>query len=500
MPRKRKKISQPAAPAATEGTGELPRCLHEGGLSKRSWRLLWISVVVLWTIAAQILLYGQMPFTGDEPHYLVGALSFWRDHDFNLDNQYRTGQYREYWPAPLSAQYGPYRSGFSPAEHGTVFPMLLAPLYAAVGVKGIRITMEILGFLTCFCVGIAAERLTGSARAGALAAVLLALSITWQAQSTTIYAETLAGLLASLLAVILALSLRGEDASAIPPWRLAAAGFIIVFLPVIYMKYGVLSCGLGLALLSLPQFRFKPALWLGVGLALLFGIANIVLYKEQGAFGGNFTGPRYFSIDGSFQRYWQNFFDQYHGIAVYQPYVLLALWAAIYYIQRLRTDRDRLFAGMAISAILYSLLHGWWRLTPGHSVSGRYYTALLPFAFILISAWALRPAPLRNLRLLYIGTGAAITGALWLDAAWRNINPLFAASAYRHLFPRFTDSLEKKEILNVPPITYLGWYVLVVLVATKMFAMAKEYKLTRTPLRPTLASAKLDVLDAEHRN
>jgi len=87
------------------------------------WRIVLFTVIGL---AFFRRVAPLMPFTGDEPHYLLGAISLVKDGDFNVYNNFANQDYREFGYEQLRPQRGEIRPGVLITEHGIGFPALLA--------------------------------------------------------------------------------------------------------------------------------------------------------------------------------------------------------------------------------------------------------------------------------------------------------------------------------------------------------------------------------------
>ena len=79
---------------------------------------------------------------GDEPHYLVIAQSLWRDGDLTIENNHRRGDYTEYFRQPLEPHYLTRgKDGEIYSIHPVGLPVLLAPVYAAAGYRGVVVAL-----------------------------------------------------------------------------------------------------------------------------------------------------------------------------------------------------------------------------------------------------------------------------------------------------------------------------------------------------------------------
>ena len=75
---------------------------------------------------------------GDEPHYLVIAQSLWRDGDLKIENNHTRRDYSEYFAPDLEPHYLTRGAdGEIYSIHPIGMPVLIAPVYAAGGYRGV---------------------------------------------------------------------------------------------------------------------------------------------------------------------------------------------------------------------------------------------------------------------------------------------------------------------------------------------------------------------------
>lgn len=428
----------------------------------------WLFRVVVFTALTffyQERLQDKLYFTGDEPHYLMAAISLMRDGDFNLYNNYQQQDYRHFGYRELVPQWGELTPGMIEAEHGTAFPALIAPVYAAVHLDWLRWILIGLGLLTCFAVAATADHLTEDRLTGTVAGSLLLISPTWQMQASRIYPETIAGLLATAVAWM-ATRIAVQDRT---PGRVvaAAAGFFLVALPSLYLRYAPIAGPLAVLVLSLRTLRRSSWTYLGGAAAGALGILNVVLFRDQGALGGAMHA-RLFAADHPWLRYWPQFLDRYHGIVAFQPFAILGLWAMIHYLLPRKSPQSKVLFGLALVAGLYTAMYAFWLSSPGASMPGRYLAAILPLLCILIAVWARRPGPLRRVRTALLAIGCLWPLVLHVAALWRELAPYEVLQTSRwRVLPKYWDIWEAGEIV---PVGAEAIYVLLAIVATKAAA------------------------------
>jgi hypothetical protein len=402
-----------------------------------------IAVALLWALL-QPFLSVTLFFTGDEPNYLISTVSFLRDGDFNLVNNFREQHAREfggeYATRDLKPQWYPHLDfPVIPAEHGTAFPIAIAPAYALGGVTGVRWFLIALAGGACLLVGFATDSLTGARWAGSVAALLLATTPAWQMSASRVYPDALAGFLVS--AALCALT---RSPANLPHF---VAGLSIGLLPLLAVKYAAIAVPIAAATLVIASRSL--GLYSGYAAAIALSLANIAFFHDQGALGGNFlaTQPHIFGFP-EFGRYWKQWFDSHHGIFVYQPYTILALWAVIFAIRRVRPaaalrreqPREILLAGLALAVLGYTGIHAFWLSSPGWSAPGRYLAALLPVICVLVVCWAAQNDTYRRLRLSLLAASAVFSLAFLLEAMRRKVQPDFAFRQWSDMFPAYWES------------------------------------------------------------
>jgi hypothetical protein len=354
-----------------------------------------------------------------------------------------------------------------------VFPILITPAFLVGGIDSVRVFLLILSTAGCLVLAAAVRLLTGSAVAGTVAAVLLAICPTWQMQSSRVYPESLAGVLSALVLLVLARHASSPERR-VGGAELFVAGFATAFLPLMYTKYIAITAGLMLAIVLLPALRLRREMWAGIAFAVALGIANVVVWGEEGALTGNASIHQGYNFvaSGWISRYWRPLFDRHHGIVPFQPFIFLYLWAMVRYLRMPdKSPRTAVLTGAAVSILLYTVLHGIWVGSPGYSVPGRYLTAALPLMCGLIVVWAMQADRWRFLRFGLIAAGSAVAIAFYIVAWMRNTPPYYAMWDFTYLFPRYWDSWDAVSKVEMRPVGLLDYAVpLLLLGVTKAAA------------------------------
>ena len=429
----------------------------------QSW---WVRalVIALFMAALQPFMIGNLYFTGDEGHYMLAAMSYVRDGDFNLANNYRERQYTEFTDQPFAPQWVPVDTPVIHAEHGTALPLVIAPAYALGGIRGVQVFLLVLSFVACLLTGGIVDRATGNRTAGTAAAVLLATTPTWAIQGSRAYPDIVVGLLFAVALLCLFAS---------PSSRMAAAavGFCSTVLPVFAIKYGLLGAPLLVAALAIPEFRRNAGLYAGAAAAVALGVWNVARWGAASAIGGNFiaTQPHLFGFEGMFGRYWKQWFDSHHGLFVLQPYTILALWAAVHFGRRVE---DKRLAGASAAVLAFTGMHMAWLSNPGWSYPGRYLAALLPAIAVLVVCWSLQCDAFRRVRTALIAASALFGMALLVLAWSRGYQPDFAFRPWTTLFPKYWPSWHNIGATATHTEPAEGPYLMLALIAGTKWAAA----------------------------
>jgi hypothetical protein len=170
----------------------------------------WRSVLIWWlvrgllilplTFAFQIRVARLLPFTGDEPHYMLGAHSFVYDGDFDVLNNYGHQDYRRFgYTDRLVPPFLTPSTKVLPTEHGFGFPLVISAPYAIGGITAVRVFLMVISTLTTVLVALICDLVPLPFAVGTVAALLLTVSPTWQMHASRIYPECFAGFVFCLI-------------------------------------------------------------------------------------------------------------------------------------------------------------------------------------------------------------------------------------------------------------------------------------------------------------
>jgi len=431
-----------------------------------AWRVV---ATILLTLVFQWRVGRILPVSGDEPHYVLTSISLLRDGDANLANNYRADQGTDFGFPGLRPQGWDIREAVIPAPHGTKFPLLISGPYVAFGVTGVRIVLVLISLLGILLTAGVCDRLGLPPRAGTWSAFLIAASPVWQSHASRVLPEVTAGSL--FMGVIwLALGLPREYSNA---WRahLFLLGAGAMCLPVLYAKYAPLGmAALGLVLTVAGMRRAVFAL---SGAAVVFAASRVFLVVVSGNLwdtaGGRLSDAMW---AGCFERFWRLWFDRGHGLLVYEPWTLLAFWAA----PAALANRNRCLPLMWLTGgfIAYSLMYSLFPYVPGESMPGRYMVAILPAISVLICTWTLR---FRNV------LGAIALAGLSAVTISHSAGAMITARPHWDLFPGYADlyasywppaSFNTAAPIVVRPAANLGLFVIAAVIITKLIALGED--------------------------
>jgi hypothetical protein len=98
---------------------------------KRLSRRLFLVTALVYVVYLSGLIVPALPFTGDEPHYLLITESLLADGDLNLANNYRNKDYLKFYPGDLEPHAYPGRKGerYLYSKHQPALSALVAPFY-----------------------------------------------------------------------------------------------------------------------------------------------------------------------------------------------------------------------------------------------------------------------------------------------------------------------------------------------------------------------------------
>ncbi len=373
-------------------------------------RRLFLVTVLVYVLYLSGLIVPPLPFTGDEPHYLLITKSLLSDGDINLYNNYLNKDYLKFYPGELDSHAYPGKKGgrYLYSKHQPALPVLLVPFYF-LGEKLGKFVFDLSGnagqerkiiiffsrlpvcFLTAF-LSIAfflyVWELTQKRNIAILSWLVFSFTPPLFFYSHLLYPEILVAL------ILLLVSLQLIQKKNFSPRSLFGAGIGIGLLPWCGIKYivpaGTISLIIVFLFLKSPEKNAKKAfafvgpivLSAGFYLSLLFNLyGNLspqTIYKGTAPAGSYRLSP--FIVSDLFDflmRLLGYLFDQRAGVFVIAPVYILLL-PGLFLLARRSKKEIFLLAGLfSVFWAFCSLIYFYWG---GHSPPAR---PLLPVLWIL---------------------------------------------------------------------------------------------------------------------
>ena len=230
--------------------GQLCWVLARSGMVRAGWAsamtpgraalMLGAATLLVSGIAASRLTGTVLFPSGDEPHYLVIAQSLWRDGDLKIANNHQRLDYKEYFAPDLEPDYLTRGAdGEIYSIHPVGMPVLMAPVYAAGGYRGVVAAFVLLAATAAALMTFAIARTTGAVGAAAFAWAAIALTAPFLFNSFAIYPE-----IPAALAVVLAFTFATGMIGASPIRSWLVVGLACAALPWLSTKYAPMSAAL----------------------------------------------------------------------------------------------------------------------------------------------------------------------------------------------------------------------------------------------------------------
>ncbi len=357
---------------------------------------------------------------GDEPYYLLLAESVASDHDFDLRDEYRGDVWRRIAPRPLAPQpgdpLGPAGQIYS--RHESLFPVFLAPFWAAGGTLGVRLALM-------FVWALLSERLyraaiawsvpgRGAFRAWLAASFLLPLLLF----AHTVWLEVLAALAVAI--ALEALARRPEVAPRQSARSALTTALALLLLPLLKLRFLLLAGPLALQALFRRAVapRLRALALLGVGAAA--GFAMLWNWSRVGRLLRVYDLSRWIADDlptlANLPRIAGLFFDSAFGLAGGAPFWFLAIPGAALLLRR-RREALWAFAAFVPYLLLVTSIREWYG---GWCPPFRFGIVLLPLLTAALAAELARPPrPIeRFFHAALFGAGAAFALAALIEPRW----------------------------------------------------------------------------------
>lgn len=329
--------------------------------------------------------------SGDEPHYLLTALSLAEDRDLDVDDELDAERWRDFHEARLSQQSAPLDDGRRLAPHDPLLPAVLAVPMGVGGWLAARLTLALVaGALAAVTLWVAVRRFAVPLGVAAVTVGFAAASAPLFVYGSQVYPE-----LPAALAVVVAV---GAGLGTVRARSSVLVGLAVMALPWLSVKYVPVAATvavLHLARVWRVDRRHAAALvgaYAAAGLAYVathlawYGGVTVYaagdFFQEQGGQSAVFgTRP---NVPGRSPRLIGLLVDRGFGLAAWQP-AWLAVVPAVAVLTRRRPARwlwtaVPLAVGWLNATFVAVTMHGWW-------FPGRQVVVVLPLAVITIAWW-----------------------------------------------------------------------------------------------------------------
>ena len=323
--------------------------------------------------------------SGDEPHYLVIAQSLLLDHDIQIENNHKQGDYRAYFAGNLRPDY--LRRGLNGAIysiHAPGLPALVAPMFAVFGYTGVKAALILLSACATGLVWLIAWRCTGQPGASWFGWATVTCSTPFFFHAFSVYPDA-PGAAISALGVWPLVNERARR-----PGRLFGVGLAIATLPWLHTRFAILAATLTLVIAArvlMMQDGIKRLAALCV-VPLLSAAAWFLFFwsiygtpNPAAPYGGASQAGFAFLPAGLAGL----LFDQQFGLIPNAP---VFLCAALGFVAMVRQGYRRLAAELLIVAIPYFLIVAafpmWWG---GYSAPSRFLVPLTLLLGVPAAVW-----------------------------------------------------------------------------------------------------------------
>lgn len=358
--------------------------------------------------------------TGDEPQYLLTAMSLVDDGDLDIADEIASGAWRDFHAVDLDPQTRPLEGGRHVSPHDPGLAVLISPGVAAAGWVGARLTMVALAGALAGVTAHLALRLGATAPAAAVVVGATGASAPLAVYGTQLYPEVPAAVaVTAAVAALVGPGPGGPGAAAVTTTAVA----VLPWLGVKYVPVAAVLAGTAAAVWwagsRRPRVVVACVLWGLAGASWL--VAHRVIWGGWTAYasGDHFTAGeltvvgRSPDVVGRSQRLVGLLADRDFGLVGWAPVWLvlvpaLGAWVA--------TRRGRLrwlpaavvAAGWLTATFVALTMHGWWW-------PGRQIVHVGGVAVAVMAWWAGRGTP-RRLAVVGILGGVGVLTWVWLAA------------------------------------------------------------------------------------
>ncbi|MCB0996425.1 MAG: hypothetical protein KDB21_15115 [Acidimicrobiales bacterium] len=361
--------------------------------------------------------------SGDEPQYLLTAISLAHDGDLDISDELAAQDYRPFHAIRVDPQTLPLDDGSEISPHDPLLPALLAAPMGAGGWAAAKAALALFAGATAAVTWwVCVARFGVGARLAAAVVGAFALSAPLAVYATQVYPEIPAAL-ATVIAVGALTGIGVSDRATVR--HIAVASVAIVCLPWLGVKYLPVACALAASLGWRLRADRHRLVWSALALAaaavtyigahrLLYGGWTVYAtgdhFVDTGELSVIGTDPDYV---GRSRRLLGLLVDRGFGLAAWAPAILAAVPAMAALARRRPAGTDALvgpvLAAWLTATFVALTMHGWW--WPGRQV-----VVIVPLLVIAVAWWADRwiSSGARRSQLAILGVALVLGSATWV--------------------------------------------------------------------------------------
>jgi hypothetical protein len=359
------------------------------------WAMVVVTLVGTFAAAAALPVRSSRlaRATGDEPHYLLTAMSIAEDRSLDISDEHAARRYLPFHERNLKPQGKALEDGRLLSPHEPMLPALLAVPFAVGGWVGARVALAVLaGALAGLLLWTAVRRFDVPLGPAVVAVAVFAGSAPIAVYGSQIYPEMPAALALTAGLIVLTGPLGN--------WGLAGLASSVVLLAWLGTKF--IPVAAVLAAIGLIRLVKAGMSRQSLALTAVLALAGIGYLGAHRAWYGGFTPYAVGAVNapgGDLSVIGENpgllwgrslrliglLVDRSFGLAAWQPAWLLVIPALAFILRRRPVGWEVLFwtllAGWLTAAFIALTMHGWWW-------PGRQLVVVLPAAVLIIARWA----------------------------------------------------------------------------------------------------------------
>ena len=379
-----------------------------------------MGVVGLFYLAlTPVVLRHLDPVTGDEPFYIMTAISMVRDRNLDESANYANRDYEEFYPPdPLPANWQGWpafprtlpphpaitdRDGLY-TKHGLGLSAMIAGPYEIFGRTGALLVILSCGVLLSGQMFLLARESNVPVNLAATSALALALTLPLAPYSLLLFPEIPAALL--ILYAVRRLVIAQNSLA-----RWIAVGAAVGFLPWLHQRFAVMSIVFA-ALILLELWRSRSLKTLAALVPVAAGGFSIVLYNVwlYGQMTQNTEDHAGFSgWSGTLNGFTGLFLDAQWGLLIAAPVLVIAIAAIPVWIKRSARIAAISFAAVAPYLVVVAAYREWWG---EWGPPARYLVPVVPLLAAPLACWMNVAS-----RSQWIAVAATFTGSAVLATA-----------------------------------------------------------------------------------